>query len=134
LLVQEARRDAPVELMHASEFAARCTPYFENGGLMVEQPFQERIADGMIRVYLTHDEVVGFAHQYPAGLRPASAGDPPPGKRFELPGAEPYQRLRDLVEAEWVPQMLRLLDLRRHTLPVIWDCDFLYGPKAADGG
>jgi hypothetical protein len=133
ILVEEARRDAPVESMHLGEFVVRCAPYFDNGGLMVEQPFQERIAEGMIRVYLTHDEVVGFAHQYPAGLRPASAGDPPPGKRFELPAAAPYQRLRDLVEADWAPQMMRLLDLERDALPVIWDADFLYGPKTQSG-
>ena len=47
---------------------------------MVEQPFQERIGEGMIRVYLTHDEVVGFAHQYPRGpaareRRRAAAGE-----------------------------------------------------------
>jgi hypothetical protein len=40
--------------MHLSEFVARCEPYFDGDGLMVEQPYQERIGDGMIRVYLTH--------------------------------------------------------------------------------
>lgn len=127
--VQEARRAAPVELMQLGEFAVRCEPYFENDGLMVEQPFQERIGEGMIRVYLTHDEVVGFAHQYPAGLRPASAGEPSPGKRFEKASAEQFRALRDRVESEWVPELQRRLDLGRETLPAIWDIDFLYGPK-----
>jgi hypothetical protein len=129
LRVQEARRDAPIELVRVGEFVARCEPYFENGGLMVDQPYQERIDEGMIRVYLTHDRVVGFAHQYPAGLRPASAGEPPPGKRFEEAGAAGFERLRDRVEAEWVPQLQPLLGLEREELPVIWDIDFLYGPK-----
>ncbi len=128
LRVQHATRNAPAERLRLSEFVVRCEPYFEAGGLMVEQPFQERIAEGMIRVYLTHDEVVGFAHQYPAGLRPESAGEPPPGKRFEPANASGYQDLRDLMESEWVPQMQQLLDLDAHALPVIWDADFLYGP------
>jgi Domain of unknown function (DUF6815) len=127
--VQEARRDAPVELMHLGEFEAFCAPYFENGGLIVEQPFQERIAEGMIRVYLTHDQVVGFAHQYPAGLRPASAGEPPPGKRFEEADYAQFRSLRDQVESEWVPELQQRLDLDEESLPVIWDIDFLYGPK-----
>jgi hypothetical protein len=130
VLVRQALRDAPVERVRLSEFAARCEPYFADGGLMVEQPFEERITDGMIRVYLTHDEVVGFAHQYPAGLRPAEAGDPPPGKRFELPDAQPFQRLRGLVEGQWVPQMMELLGLGRDELPVIWDADFFHGSTA----
>jgi hypothetical protein len=133
LRVQHAIRDAPSELLRLSEFAARCEPYFEAGGLMVEQPFQERIGDGMIRVYLTHGEVVGFAHQYPAGLRPESAGEPPPGKRFETADAGSYRALRDLMQSEWVPQMQQLLDLDTYALPVIWDADFLYGPKTASG-
>jgi hypothetical protein len=130
LRVQHATRDAPIEAISLHEFAARCEAYFENGGLMVEQPFQERIADGMIRVYLTHDQVVGFAHQYPAGLRPTTAGEPPAGKRFEDADAVPFQPLRDRVESEWVPELQRRLDLDRDALPVIWDIDFLYGAKA----
>jgi hypothetical protein len=131
--VQHAKRDAPVERLRLSGFVARCESYFENGGLMVEQPFQERIGEGMIRAYLTHDDVVGFAHQHPPGLRPESAGAPPPGKTFESAGAAPYQRLRGLIEAEWIPEMQRRLDLETYALPVIWDADFLYGPKTAAG-
>jgi hypothetical protein len=130
--VQEARRDAPVEPMRLSAFVTRCAPYFANGELMVEQPFQERIAEGMIRVYLTHSEVVGFAHQYPAGLRPASAGKPPAGKRFENADAAQFQLLRNRVESEWAPELQRRLDLDREALPVIWDIDFLFGPETDD--
>jgi hypothetical protein len=129
ILVQEARRDAPVELMHLGEFADRCAAYFQDGGLMVEQPFQERIAEGMIRVYLTHDQVVGFAHQYPAGLRPTSAGEPPQAKRFEKGDAAEFHSLRRRVDSEWLPELQQQLALNRDALPVIWDIDFLYGPK-----
>ena len=133
IVVQEARRDAPAERMHLSEFVARSQPYFENDGLMVEQPYQDRIDEGMIRVYLTHNAVVGFAHQYPAGLRPASAGPPPSGKQFERPDTERFQPLRDRVESEWVPELQRRLDLDTESLPVIWDIDFLHGPKTGGG-
>ena len=127
--VQHAAREAPTELMLLGEFVERCSRYFLGGGSIVEQPFQERIDEGMIRTYLTHDEVVGFAHQFPPGLRPASAGEPPPGKRFEEATAEPFQALRHRVEKEWVPELQGRLDLDRDSLPVIWDIDFLYGPK-----
>jgi Domain of unknown function (DUF6815) len=132
ILVQQASRDAATERVHLVEFADRCAPYFEDGGVMVDQPFQERIDEGMIRVYLTHDTVVGFAHQYPRGLRSSAAGEPPPGKTFELPTAASYQQLRDQMRW-WVPEMQHLLGVETHRLPVIWDVDFLYGPKTADG-
>ena len=128
LRVQEAIRGATQESISPEAFVASCTAYFEGGGLIVDQPFQERIDEGMIRVYLTHDQVVGFAHQYPAGLRPESAGEPPAGKTFEAATAPAYGRLREAVESEWVPQLQRLLDLDTTVLPVIWDADFLYGP------
>jgi hypothetical protein len=102
LHVQQATRGAASERLRLSTFAARCEQYFAGGSSMVEQPFQQRISEGMIRVYLTHDQVVGFAHQYPAGLRPASAGKPPPGKVFELPTAPAYSELRRARRVEMV--------------------------------
>jgi hypothetical protein len=131
--VQEATRSGTPERVRLTEFMKRCEPYFAGAGLMVEQPFQERISEGMIRVYLTHDKVVGFAHQYPAGLRPQSAGEPPPGKVFQVASAADHSHLRQLVESRWLPEMQRLLDVDTYSLPVIWDADFLYGPKTPSG-
>ena len=133
LRVQQATRDSSVDRVRLSEFLRRCEPYFADGGVIVEQPFQERIAEGMIRAYLTHNEVVGFAHQHPAGLRPASAGAPAPGKTFELPTATAFSRLRTLIESKWMPELQQLLAIETHTLPVIWDADFLYGSKTTSG-
>ena len=36
----------------------------------------------MIRVYLSNDEVVGFAHQYPRGLMPPDEPSPSAEKVF----------------------------------------------------
>ena len=122
--------EGSIETLSLADLADRC---FSGGGVVVDQPYLERIRDGMIRVYLTHDRVVGFAHQYPRGLRPEAAGEPPPGKHFFPPADERFARLRALLDVQWVPQLQRLLGLESHTLPVIWDADFLYGPKNADG-
>ena len=40
-----------------------------------------------------------------------------------------YQTPRASAEKDWLPKMKELLDLDTHTLPVIWDADFLLGPK-----
>ncbi len=37
------------------------------------------------------------------------------------------------MEAEWTPQMMALLGLDRASLPIVWDADFLYGPRTASG-
>ena len=52
---------------------------------------------------------------------------------MSAPDAEPFRRLRGLMEEEWTPQMMAALELRAEELPIIWDADFLYGPRAASG-
>jgi hypothetical protein len=49
------------------------------------------------------------------------------------PDAPAFQRLRTKMEAEWMPQMMEVLDIERALLPIIWDADFLYGPQTLSG-
>ena len=133
--VQDARaRDGSTETMGLGVFMARCEEYFGWSGCLVAQAFQDRLSDGMIRCYLSHDEVVGFCHQWPRGLldaenlRPEKASSPMVGA--DAPG---YQRLRKQMETVWVPRMMEVLRIDREALPVIWDADFLYGPRTPDG-
>src|SRR3954449_5737118 len=58
-----AAQDGPAEEVPLEAFLARCEPYFERGGTIIDQPFQERLGDGMIRCYMAADRVAGFAHQ-----------------------------------------------------------------------
>ncbi len=68
LRTQHAESGSAPEVMSPDEFFDRCKLHFPDSGPMVEQLFQHRLAEGMIRVYLSHDTVVGFTHQYPRGL------------------------------------------------------------------
>ena len=132
--VQHAAKNSSPEVMPLGSFVARCERYFANGGSMVEQPFLPRLPEGMIRVYLSHDRVVGFAHQYPRGLLDSEeALRLPTEKVFSLPSAPEYQALRHLMQSEWVPELQRIVDVDTRSLPAIWDADFLYGPKSAAG-
>ena len=79
------------------------------------------------------DRVVGFTQQYPRGLVAPGTELPPSAKVFEPPDAPDFRDLRERAEAEWVPEMQRILGLETAQLPVIWDLDFLYGPKDASG-
>ena len=133
VLVQHAVKGSGREELLLREFVGRCEPYFAGTGLMVEQPYQSRLAEGMIRAYLTHEKVVGFAHQYPRGLMPPGVDDRSTAKAFE-PASEPsYGELRDRLESEWIPELREILGIETHALPVIWDADFLYGPKTSAG-
>lgn len=37
------------------------------------------------------------------------------------------------MEVDWTPQMMAVLDIEPDSLPIIWDADFLYGPRTASG-
>ena len=130
VLVQHAQGDPTPEQLTIVEFANRCAPYFTGGGaVMVDQPYQPRLAEGMIRAYLSHDRVVGFTHQYPRGLMPPGPDERPTGKLFEPANAPAYADLRARLEQEWVPELQARVALATEELPVIWDTDFLYGQK-----
>lgn len=133
--VQDARsQDGSTETTTLGAFMTRCEEYFAWSGCLVAQAFQERLADGMVRCYLSHDQVVGFCHQWPRGLLSSDhLGNPPAKSAMVGPDAPAYHGLRDRTQTEWVPQMTDILGIERHSLPVIWDVDFLYGPKAATG-
>jgi len=92
--------------MRLEDFIARCAGYFASSGCMIDQPFQPRLAEGMIRCYLAHDEVVGFAHQLIRGLMPTPSADAGPeaslpGPRVMYGAAEPgFEPLRLKMESE----------------------------------
>ena len=133
--VQDARaRDGSSEHLGLGAFMDRCQEYFAWSGCLVDQAFQDRLADGMLRCYFSHDQVAGFCRQWPQGLLDHDPHDgTPPASVMEGPDVPAYQRLRVQAETEWIPQMTAILGIGAHELPVIWDADFLYGPATPDG-
>jgi hypothetical protein len=137
--VLHALRGSVPEEMPLSEFGERCQAYFANDGCIVDQPYQTRLPDGMIRCYMGVDKVIGFGHQLVRALMPsppeaADSEAAKPGPRVMHPAAAPqFQALRMKMEAEWTPRMMHLLAIDGGSLPIIWDADFLYGPRDASG-
>ena len=137
--VLEARRGSMPEELPLSEFMARCEDYLAEDGAILDQAFQPRLPEGMIRCYMGADRVVGFGHQLIKALvePPPEGPDAPaaqPGPRImHGPDAPQFQALRRQMEAEWTPQMMRTLGLDPASMPIVWDADFLYGPRTASG-
>jgi hypothetical protein len=129
--VREARRDSPEEVLPLEAFLARCDAYFTDGGRIIDQAWQERLAEGMVRCYLVRDRVEGFGEQLVNMLHPDA---PAPGPRLYYPPTRPdFQPLKVKVEQEFLPAMQALLGIATGALPLLWDADFLYGPKTASG-
>jgi uncharacterized protein DUF6815 len=125
---EEASEDLPLDA-----FLAHCREYFEDG-CVVDQPFQARLGEGVVRCYMAGDRCAGFGHQKVKALVDSPAARAEAGPRLYAGKAEPrFQRLRRLMEDAWTPQLMSLLDVAPGDLPMIWDADFMLGPKAADG-
>ncbi len=138
LRVRHAQRGSEEELIDLPALLQRLAAYFEDqhGGHMIDQAWQPRLAEGMVRAYLVEDRVAGFGHQAVNALCPASPGQalPQPGPRlYHGPDLPPFQGLRRLLETEWVTQLRECAGLPHDRLPLLWDCDFLFGEPAADG-
>ncbi|WP_027547274.1 Cj0069 family protein [Bradyrhizobium sp. WSM2254] len=137
--VLHATRGSLPEDMPLDAFIARCEPYFGWGGCIIDQAFQPRLPDGMIRCYMSGSKVAGFGHQLIKALIPpppegVDSPEAQPGPRImHGPDAPQFQALRRSMEDEWTPRMVETLDIDESSLPVIWDADFLYGPRDAAG-
>ena len=135
VLAQHAvNRDTSGEEIALSEAMAR----FARAGSIVDQAYQPRIAEGLVRVYLVVDEVVGFALQSADSII-AAGGDPtrvmgvPSAKTMVPPDDPRFALLLSRVQSEWIPQMEGVLAVDPERLPVLWDADFIRGHPTPDG-
>jgi hypothetical protein len=130
--VQEARGGSEPRTLPLTAFLAERAADFADGGSLVDQAFQARHLEGMVRCYMSGERVAGFGHQLVRAL--AAAKDGPAGPRlYSGPDDPRFQRLRRLMEREWAPGLARLLEIHPDALPVIWDADFLLGPRTPQG-
>jgi hypothetical protein len=137
--VRHAQRGSVEEYSTLDDFCRTCEPYFAEDGAVVDQMWQPRLPEGMVRCYLVHGRVEGFGLQAINALYPARAGERPesaprPGPRLYHPPTLPaYQSLKEQLEREWVPELQCRFGIDTERLPVLWDCDFMLGPRTASG-
>jgi hypothetical protein len=138
--ILHAQRGSLEETTTLGAFMKRCEEFFARpNGAIVDQPFQPRLPEGMIRCYSSGDKVAGYGQQLIKGLIPPPPEGPDspeaqPGPRIMYGPDEPkFQALRNLMERDWIPGLMKLTGIAAAALPAIWDADFLLGPRSANG-
>lgn len=135
--VLEARENVPETGVVLRDFIARCDTYLSGAGRLIDQPFQSRVGDGLVRCYMCGGKVAGFSEQFPRNRTLADVSLPAFGmareKTMHDEAAPQFQGLRRRMEAEWTPGLQAILGIDARELPVLWDADFLYGPKTSEG-
>lgn len=128
--VRHAQRGSTPQRMDLSTLQQTLAPYFDPaaGGHLIDQAWQPRLREGMVRAYLVEDRVAGFGHQAINALHPDEAQ---PGPRLyhdiDWPGG---QQLKDRLETDWVSLLRERVGLAREHLPLLWDCDFMFGESS----
>jgi hypothetical protein len=130
--VREARGEAIPRVTPLAAFMAERCADFAGGEPLIDQAFQPRHLDGMIRCYMSGGVVAGFGRQLVRALAEPEDGPAEP-RLYSGPDDARFQRLRALMEGDWTPGLARTLDIEPDALPVIWDADFLLGPRTAAG-
>jgi hypothetical protein len=138
LRVRHAQRGSEEEVIDMATLAQRLAPYFDsaNGGHMIDQAWQPRLVEGMVRAYLVEGRVTGFGVQAVNALYPGAPGQaaPPAGPRlYHGPELPQFQRLKTLLETEWLELLRTRVGLPPEQLPLLWDCDFMLGEPDASG-
>jgi len=137
--VRHAKRGSDETTMSLAAFMAQCGPYFAAGDGVIDQVYQQRLRDGMVRCYLVRDRVAGFGEQLVNALYPAEPGAPAssapqPGPRLYYPPTRAdFQHLKNKLEREWLDQLCDIVGVGKAQLPILWDADFIYGKKDTEG-
>jgi len=132
LVVQHAQRGSTPQRMDMSTLKATMAPYFEPdcGGHMIDQAWQPRLPEGMVRAYMVEDRGTGFGVQDVNALHPDA---PLPGPRlYHGPDLPAFQSLKQALDSSWITLLCERVGLRREQLPLLWDCDFIRGEETAE--
>jgi hypothetical protein len=136
LRLRHAQRGSEEETVDWPTLLARLAPYFEpaQGGHLIDQAWQPRLAEGMVRAYLVGDRVGGFGHQAVNALYPGRPGEPTPpaGPRLYHDARDArFQDLKQRLESGWVDALRERVGVTLDELPLLWDCDFMFGERAS---
>jgi len=136
--LRHAQRGSVESVVTFDAMVQTMAPYFEpaHGGHMIDQAWQPRLVDGMVRAYMVADRVGGFGHQAVNALYPALGDQPAPaaGPRLYHDASDTrFQDLKARLESGWVEQLRACVGVPHEQLPLLWDMDFIPGEPSLDG-
>jgi len=132
-----ARNSHEIKVVSWADFFKEFGAFITEDGLLIEQEWNENLANGMVRCYMCGNKVAGFGYQEINAFYELKAGDRilklPPGKRYyftENWGL--FSDLREIMENDWVPKLQESQAISTDMLPLIWDADFFINNTGRD--
>ncbi len=114
------------QVMTVNEFFNTFESHFNQGAMLIDQPWNPNIVNGMVRCYLSANRVAGFGYQEVNALYPlVNSIFKKPSQRFyysEECGL--FRDLKKIMENVWIKRLQQIKKMETNMLPVIWDADF----------
>jgi len=125
VMVTHAAEGNRSRLISFEDFLTEFNSFFSGNGMLIDQPWNPNITNGMVRCYVSGKQVAGFGYQEINALYPSSSGYIAPGKRYYYTeNCGLFSDLRDIMQNEWIPELQSRLSIPGKMMPVIWDADF----------
>jgi hypothetical protein len=123
--VVHAKKGEPKAEYKKQEFFNEFRGFLDGDGLLIDQPWNENMINGMVRCYLSVDRVAGFGYQEINALYELDGNAIEPSKRYYFTeNCGLFRDLKNAMEQSWVPELMRKLSIEKKDLPLIWDADF----------
>jgi hypothetical protein len=125
ILVTHAAMANEPRLLTFSDFLNEFSTYVLSNGMLIDQPWHEHMMNGIVRCYVSGNQVAGFGYQEINAFYPSDSGFIPPGKRYYYTeNCGLFVDLRTIMQTEWISMLQSLLSISNNMMPVIWDADF----------
>ena len=129
------RGEPPFQVSQDAMVAFFDKEVFACGSHLVDQRWVATMNRGMVRAYLCGTKVVGFGYQEIVALHPICLEDDftrqqPSRRHYYTETCFLFRRLRERLEAEWIPALQKLMGLRTEDFPLLWDADYFFGDRS----
>lgn len=129
IIVTNAKDGNDEVFSSANDLMNKFKPYFIDEGLLIDQPWNPKLVNGMVRCYISSNKVAGFGYQEINALYPFKK----PSQRFYFTeDCGLFQDLRKIMEDSWISILQANAGVSTEMLPVIWDADFFINKVNAD--
>jgi hypothetical protein len=119
--VTHAKNGDAEQVLTIDDFFAEFESSFTTNDMLIDQEWNQNLLNGMVRCYLTGTRVTGFGYQEVNALYPQKS----PSQRYYFSeDCGLFEDLKNIMEKNWVPQLLQITGIKTERLPVIWDADF----------
>jgi hypothetical protein len=126
IIVTHATQGSQHITMTVDDFYSMFELYFQSGDMLINQPWNSNIINGMVRCYVTGNKVAGFGYQEVNALYPKlNSVFKQPSQRFYFSeDCGLFKDLKQIMETRWIQRLQKITDIDDDKLPVIWDADF----------